>query len=119
MGKKKFLIAMDPEAHKRLKKRAKQIGIPIGLMVENMLSAYEFRLSRATKVANLGRVLSDFVGPLTLAMWTADQHGHSESKLVERFREIGLEADQYDDEWEPRISISTPVGSMEYPGNKK
>ena len=44
MTLKSFQIKMEPQAHKRLKTRASQLGLPIGPMIQNLLSAFECRL---------------------------------------------------------------------------
>ena len=49
MSTKSFQIKMAPEAHKRLKERAAQLGITIGDMIQNLLATFELRVQRARK----------------------------------------------------------------------
>ena len=41
---------MNPEAHKRLKDRANQLGLTIGEMIQNLLATFELRLQRSRKL---------------------------------------------------------------------
>jgi len=43
-GTKSFQVKMDAQVHSLLKKRAKQIGLPIGEFIQNILSSLEYRL---------------------------------------------------------------------------
>ena len=49
MATKRFQIKMEPEAHKRLKERANQLGITIGDMIQNLLATFELRVQRVRK----------------------------------------------------------------------
>ena len=50
MGTKPYQIKMNPEAHKRLKDRANQLGLTIGEMIQNLLATFELRLQRSRKL---------------------------------------------------------------------
>ena len=49
MPVKPFQIKMESQAHERLKKRAKQLGVTIGQMIENLLASFELRMKNAHK----------------------------------------------------------------------
>ena len=59
MARKYFQIKMNPKHHEQLKARAKQLGIPIGEYVENIVSSMEVRLEAAYKIAEIQRGLID------------------------------------------------------------
>jgi len=49
MAVRPYQVKMEPQAHERLKKRAKQLGITIGEMIENLLASFELRMKKAHK----------------------------------------------------------------------
>ena len=59
MARKNFQLKMSPEHHKQLKFRAKQLGKPIGELIENLVGSLELRLEEAYKVAEIQRGLID------------------------------------------------------------
>ena len=55
MGRKYFQIRMYQKDHNQLKLRAKQLGIPIGELVENLISSLEIKLNNAYKITKIRR----------------------------------------------------------------
>jgi hypothetical protein len=51
MKRQYFQIKMDPEAHALIKYRAKELEVPIGEFVENLISSLELKLEQALEVA--------------------------------------------------------------------
>ena len=98
-------LRMDPEAFKRLQKRARQLDMPLGLFVENMLGSLEFRLERAFKMAGVHPYESEYVFPLVTVMWADDKLGLGHDHFVKSCQEIGAAAVRDEDSWEPRISL--------------
>jgi len=49
MSVKPYQVKMEPQAQERLKKRAKQLGITIGEMIQNLLASFELRMKNAHK----------------------------------------------------------------------
>ena len=54
-----FQIKMNPEHHSQLKFRSKQLSMPIGELVENLVSSLEVRLEEAYRVADIQKGLID------------------------------------------------------------
>ena len=55
MERQYFQIKMQPGAHKLLKIRARQLGIPIGELVENLINYFEQRLQKAYEILGTPR----------------------------------------------------------------
>ena len=57
--RKNFQIKLEPKAHAHLKFRAKQVGLTLGELIENLISLMEFRLENACKILNIKHGLID------------------------------------------------------------
>ena len=83
---KNYQINMDQNAHAQLKYRARQLGLRIGDLVENLLSSLELRLSRAKEIC-------EYVGDTDVAETTiikailrSDELGMSEEELYHELK---------------------------------
>jgi len=85
MKRKYFQIRMDPEAHKQLKIRAKQLGISIGELVENLISSLEISLSNAYDIAKIRKGWID--DPLLRILLRAELR-INEKELMEKIDNI-------------------------------
>ena len=61
MKRKYFQLKMDPDAYKGLKMRAGRLGMPIGGLVENLISCLELRLQEAYHVLGIHKEKDDEV----------------------------------------------------------
>ena len=59
--RKNFQIKLDPKAHAHLKFRAKQIGLTLGELIENLISLMEIRIEKSCKILNIQEGLIDDV----------------------------------------------------------
>ena len=57
--RKNFQIKLEPKAHAHLKFRAKQVGLTLGELIENLISLMEFRLEKTCKILNIESGLID------------------------------------------------------------
>jgi hypothetical protein len=59
--RKNFQIKLEPKAHAHLKFRAKQLGLTLGELIENLISLMEIRLEKACNILNIQEGLIDDV----------------------------------------------------------
>jgi DNA-directed RNA polymerase subunit F len=59
--RKNFQIKLEPKAHAHLKFRAKQLGLTLGELIENLISLMEIRVEKACKILNIQEGLIDDV----------------------------------------------------------
>ena len=59
--RKNFQIKLEPTAHAHLKFRAKQIGLTLGELIENLISLMEIRIEKSCKILNIQEGLIDDV----------------------------------------------------------
>ena len=57
--RKNFQIKLEPKAHAHLKFRAKQLGLTLGELVENLISLMEIRVEKACDTLNVNQGLID------------------------------------------------------------
>ena len=72
--RKSYQVLMRPKFQERLKQRSKEMGIPIGLMIENLLSSLEFRLEKyaAALERKVYELSPEHIFALTHAIWLDD-----------------------------------------------
>ena len=59
--RKNFQIKLEPKAHAHLKFRAKQLGLTLGELIENLISLMEIRVEKSCKILNIQEGLIDDV----------------------------------------------------------
>ena len=59
--RKNFQIKLEPKAHAHLKFRAKQLGLTLGELIENLISLMEIRVEKACEILNIQEGLIDDV----------------------------------------------------------
>ena len=59
--RKNFQIKLEPKAHAHLKFRAKQLGLTLGELIENLISLMEIRIEKTCKILNIQEGLIDDV----------------------------------------------------------
>ena len=59
--RKNFQIKLDPKAHAHLKFRAKQLGLTLGELIENLISLMEIRIEKSCQILNIQEGLIDDV----------------------------------------------------------
>ncbi len=59
--RKNFQIKLEPKAHAHLKFRAKQLGLTLGELIENLISLMEIRIEKSCKILNIQEGLIDDV----------------------------------------------------------
>ena len=57
--RKNFQIKLEPKAHAHLKFRAKQVGLTLGELIENLISLMEIRIEKTCKILNIQEGLID------------------------------------------------------------
>ena len=57
--RKNFQIKLEPKAHAHLKFRAKQVGLTLGELIENLISLMEIRIEKTCKILNIKQGLID------------------------------------------------------------
>lgn len=107
---------MNVGTHRRLKERAKLVGVPIGLMIENLLASLECRLQALLEIAKISayRLSDDDMFKLIDAIWRSDQAGSISKEAREMAMEIrkkhcDREVDEF--EYEPKISYIWNFGA--------
>ena len=110
MPVKPFQIKMESQAHERLKKRAKQIGVTIGQMIENLLASFELRMKNAHKtleandridVSDMDSVEVDTA--LMKIILTKDQRDLTEKEFEEE--QIRVLSSLRKDKWKPEVKF--------------
>ena len=110
MSVKPYQVKMEPQAHERLKKRAKQLGITIGEMIENLLSSFELRMKKAHKTLE-GNESIDVSGldsaevdtSLIKILLTKDCRDLTDKEFKEE--QIRVLSSLRKDEWKPEIKF--------------
>jgi len=101
---------MEPEAHGRLKKRAKQLGVTIGEMIQNLLASFELRVKNAHKtleandqidVSEMDSVEVDTA--LIKILLTKDQRDLTDKEFEEE--QIRVLRSLRKDEWKPEVKF--------------
>lgn len=108
MADKNVGIKMDENAYALLKLRAKQLGVKIGPMVENLLGSLELRLKNAYEKSEIKDKSNDADRLLVRAILESDRYGWNEKKLLTECGrvKIGLLRDSLDKRgWLPEIQI--------------
>ena len=107
---KPYQVKMEPKAHGMLKKRAKQLGITIGEMIENLLASFELRMKKAHKtleaqkkidVSSLDSVEVDTA--LMKILLTKDYRDLTDKQFKEE--QIRVLSSLRKDEWKPEIKF--------------
>jgi type II secretory pathway component PulL len=110
MSVKPYQVKMEPQAHDRLKKRAKQVGITIGEMIQNLLASFELRMKNAHKtledneridVSSLDSVEVDTA--LIKILLTKDYRDLTDKEFEEE--QIRVLSSLRKDEWKPEIKF--------------
>ena len=110
MPVKPYQVKMETQAHERLKKRAKQVGITIGEMIENLLASFELRMKKAHKtleaqkkidVSSLDSVEVDTA--LMKILLTKDYKDLTDKQFKEE--QIRVLSSLRKDEWKPEIEF--------------
>lgn len=104
-------MLMRPEVQRRLKQRSKEMGVPIGTMIENLMSSLEFRLKHWAQVLhkNVHELAEDHVFKMTFALWQDDRVGGGTTNIVEAVNQIRVELVEREEkslEWEPDIRLT-------------
>ena len=116
MSVKPYQVKMEPNAHDRLKKRAKQLGVTIGEMIENLLASFEFRMERAydmteanenIDISGLDGVEVDYT--LMKLLLTKDKRELTDKEFEDE--QIRIFSSLRKDEWRPEIKFN---GSSDY-----
>jgi type II secretory pathway component PulL len=110
MPVKPYQIKMESQAHERLKKRAKQLGITIGEMIQNLLASFELRIKNAHKtlekndridVSDMDSVEVDTA--LMKLLLTKDQRDLTGKEFEEE--QIRVLSSLRRDEWKPEVKF--------------
>ena len=110
MAIKPYQVKMEPQAHERLKKRAKQLGITIGEMIENLLASFELRMKKAHKtleksdhidVSDMDSVEVDTA--IIKLLLTKDQRDLTDKEFEEE--QIRILGSLRKDEWKPKVKF--------------
>jgi len=110
MSVKPYQVKMEAQAHERLKKRAKQAGITIGEMIQNLLASFELRMKKAHKtleaqkkidVSSLDSVEVDTA--LMKILLTKDYRDLTDKQFKEE--QIRVLSSLRKDEWKPEIKF--------------
>lgn len=109
MGKTttKYQIIMEPQAHKRIKRRANQLKINIGDMIQNLLASFEFRVKQVyAEIEKDGRIDSIYLDNTIIRLLLRKDKGEiSEEKFkLEVSRAVNA---LRDDDWKPEINLGT------------
>jgi hypothetical protein len=94
MSSKNFQVVMEPRVHEMLKHRAKQNGIKIGEMIGNLVSLLEAGIEKGYKVASVDKKDDETDRQISEAIFYAAEFGQSEKGLYEKFKKIGIEANE-------------------------
>lgn len=102
---KKYQIIMEPQAHKRIKRRANQLKIPIGGMIQNLLASFEFRVKQVySEIEKDGRIDSIYLDNTIIRLLLKKDKGEiSEEKFrLEVARAVKA---LHTDDWKPDIIL--------------
>jgi len=103
MANKVFQITMDENAHRHLKGRARELNLPLGKLIENLMAGLELRIQRAYRVAGVDRAEHRLDKQFIRAIWAAESEGASEEVLHREF--IGIGAAVKDFAWTPKVEL--------------
>jgi hypothetical protein len=115
MATKNFQIVMDEHAHQIIKKRAKMVGLNIGVWIENLQASLELRLAAAYKSA---KIRSEDITPeideraIELIL-TGDSEGWDQERLRIEIGDLCTEIllDRADKMmWKPKIKLQKDEG---------
>ena len=116
MSVKPYQVKMEPKAHGRLKKRAKQLNITIGEMIENLLASFELRMKRAydkieanDKIDTSGLDGAEVDYTLMKLLLTKDKRELTDKQFEDE--QIRIFRSLRKDEWSPEIKFN---GSSDY-----
>lgn len=116
MSVKPYQVKMEPKAHDRLKKRAKQLNITIGEMIQNLLASFEIRIKRSydSVVANEKIDISgldggEVVDSIMKVLLTKDKRDLTDKECEDE--QIRILNSLRKDEWNPEIKFD---GSSDY-----
>ncbi len=110
MSVKPYQVKMEPQAHERLKKRAKQLGITIGEMIENLLASFELRMKKAHKTLegneriDVSGLDSAEVDTALIKILLAKDYRDLTDKEFEK-EQIRVLSSLRKDEWKPEIKF--------------
>lgn len=116
MSVKPYQVIMEPKAHGRLKKRAKQLNITIGEMIENLLASFELRMKRAydrieandsINISGLDGAEVDYT--LMKLLLTKDKRDLTDKEFEDE--QVRIFSSLRKDEWSPEIKF---IGSSDY-----
>ena len=105
METKNFQFKMKPDAHARLKFRAKLFNLTIGDFAEILLSSLEFRLLKAYEIASLDRYSDDLDKTFVKTILVGDQAGLTQEEFEREFREIGEAFKNGGSSWKPEVDL--------------
>jgi len=110
MPVKPYQIKMEPQPHGRLKKRAKQLGVTIGEMIQNLLASFELRMKNYHKIleANDHIDVSDMESievdtAIMKLLLTKDQRDLTDKEFEEE--QIRVLRSLRKDEWKPEVKF--------------
>ena len=83
--RKNFQIKLEPKAHAHLKFRAKQVGLTLGELIENLISLMEIRVEKTSKILNIQEGLIDDV---LLKMFLKDNFSIDKNELEEELKAL-------------------------------
>ena len=83
--RKNFQIKLEPKAHAHLKFRAKQVGLTLGELIENLISLMEIRIEKTCKILNIQEGLIDDV---LLKMLLKDNFNIDKNELEEELNSL-------------------------------